>query len=258
MLSLKAREPLRILDFLLQNAQTLALVTFLLFAQQIFTSFNQTTNQSITQHLERTRKRVLLIDYEDSFVHTLANYIRSCGATVKTLRHGFWEAVFDTERPDLVVLSPGPGKPSDFGVAEAIAACKKRQIPIFGVCLGLQSIVEAFGGELGVLDYPQHGKVSRISVVEQSVTFKDLPQSFEVGRYHSLFALPESLPKELKVTAISDDGVIMGIEHQTLPIAGVQFHPESIMTLAGGVGLAIIQNVVRAYTTAKSSAAIAL
>jgi anthranilate synthase len=109
-----------------------------------------------------------------------------------------------------------------------------------------------------VLGYPQHGKMSRVSVVAtESVIFKNLPQSFEVGRYHSLFALPERLPKELKVTAISDDGVIMGIEHQTLPIVGVQFHPESIMTLAGGVGLAIIKNVVSVYATKKSSSIVA-
>ncbi|MBD2501639.1 anthranilate synthase [Anabaena azotica] len=197
-------------------------------------------------------KRVLLIDYEDSFVHTLANYIRQTGATVKTLRHGFSESVFDTERPDLVVLSPGPGRPSDFHITKTIAVCLKRQIPIFGVCLGLQSIVEAFGGELGVLDYPQHGKLSRVSVVEaDSSIFQNIPRSFEVGRYHSLFALRESLPKELKVTAIAEDGVIMAIEHQTLPILGVQFHPESIMTLAGGVGLKIIQNAVNELTTKK-------
>jgi len=124
----------------------------------------------------------------------------------------------------------------------------QRQIPIFGVCLGLQGIVEAFGGELGVLDYPQHGKSSRVLVTDpESHLFKNLPQSFEVGRYHSLFALPERLPEELKVTALSDDGVIMGIEHKTLPIAAVQFHPESIMTLAGEVGLIIITNVISRY-----------
>lgn len=194
-------------------------------------------------------KRVLLIDYEDSFVHTLANYIRQTGATVTTIRHGFAESLLDAEKPDLVVLSPGPGKPSDFDVATTIQACKKRQIPLFGVCLGLQSIVEAHGGKLGILDYPQHGKVSRVAVVDaDAVAFKDLPKSFEVGRYHSLYAIPESLPAELKVTAISEDGVIMGIEHKTLPIAAVQFHPESIMTLAGGVGLQIIKNVVSALT----------
>ncbi len=187
-------------------------------------------------------------------MHTLANYIRQTGATVKTLRHGFSECVFDTENPDLVVLSPGPGRPDDFHLAQTIAACIKRQIPIFGVCLGLQGIVEAFGGKLGVLDSPRHGKVSRVFVVAaDAVAFKDLPQSFEVGRYHSLYALPESLPQELQITAISDDGIIMAIEHQTLPVVGVQFHPESIMTLAGGVGLAIIKNVVSARATKKSS-----
>ncbi|MEH2294116.1 anthranilate synthase [Nostoc sp.] len=194
-------------------------------------------------------KHVLLIDYEDSFVHTLANYIRQTSATVTTLRHGFAESVFDAEKPDLVVLSPGPGKPNDFRITETIAACKKRQIPLFGVCLGLQSIVEAHGGKLGVLDYPQHGKVSQVSIIDtDSVAFNGLPPSFEVGRYHSLYALPESLPSEFKVTAMSQDGVIMGIEHKTLPIAAVQFHPESIMTLAGGVGLEIIKNVVFAFT----------
>ena len=197
-------------------------------------------------------KRILLIDYEDSFVHTLANYIRQTGASVTTLRHGFSESLFDTERPDLVVLSPGPGRPSDFRVPQTVGALLHRQIPIFGVCLGLQGIVEAFDGELGVLDYPQHGKSSRIFVTDSdSVTFNNLPESFTVGRYHSLFALPERLPKELKITAMSDDDVIMGIEHQTLPIAAVQFHPESIMTLAGEVGLEIIKNVVRAYTQTK-------
>lgn len=199
-------------------------------------------------------QRVLLIDYEDSFVHTLANYIRQTGAKVTTLRHGFSEEVLDAEYPDMVVLSPGPGKPSDFRVPEMVAACVRRQIPIFGVCLGLQGIVEAFGGKLGVLNYPQHGKSSRVFVTDpESSLFKNLPPSFEVGRYHSLFALPNHLPEELKVTAISHDDVIMGIEHKTLPIAAVQFHPESIMSLAGEVGLAIIMNVVRLYAKDSNS-----
>ncbi|MGH7998766.1 MAG: anthranilate synthase, partial [Brasilonema sp.] len=235
-----------------QETITKAAVLFQTLYQNDHKSANLSSHSSLELQpvTEKSGKRILLIDYEDSFVHTLANYIRQTGATVKTLRHGFSESVFDTECPDLVILSPGPGKPSDFKVSQTIAACKKRHIPIFGVCLGLQSIVEAHGGQLGVLNYPQHGKVSRVSVIDpDSVTFKDLPQSFEVGRYHSLFATRDRLPKELKITAISDDGVIMGIEHRTLPIAAVQFHPESIMTLGGGVGLAIIKNVVSAYTT---------
>jgi anthranilate synthase len=224
--------------------------------QTLHQSQKSVSNRSsvITRPSElQAKKRVLLIDYEDSFVHTLANYIRQTGAEVTTLRHGFSESLFDRELPDLVVLSPGPGKPSDFKVSKTIFACIDRKIPIFGVCLGLQGIVEAFGGELGVLDYPQHGKLSRIQVTDpDSVLFNNLPTSFEVGRYHSLFALPGRLPAQLKVTALSEDGVVMALEHNTLPIAAVQFHPESIMTLAGGVGLAIIQNVIQIYAKSRN------
>ena len=195
----------------------------------------------------QVKKRVLLIDYEDSFVHTLANYLRQTGAIVTTLRHGFPESVFDSEAFDLVVFSPGPGKPSDFGVPQTVLACIRRELPIFGVCLGLQSIVEALGGELGILDYPQHGKTSRIDLVEDSALFADIAKSFEVGRYHSLYAKQDSLPEELKVTALSEDGVIMAIEHEERAIAAVQFHPESIMTLADEVGLSIIKNVIQSY-----------
>ncbi|MGJ5673995.1 MAG: anthranilate synthase [Nostochopsis sp.] len=226
--------------------------------QTLFQTKHRSTNFSSRgdhqQALAGIGKHILLIDHEDSFVHTLANYFRQTGATVTTLRHGFSESVFDTRSPDLVVLSPGPGRPSDFGVAQTVAACIDRKIPIFGVCLGLQGIVEAFGGKLGILNYPQHGKSSRIFVTDpDSATFKNLPQSFEVGRYHSLFALSDQLPRELKVTAISDDNVIMGIEHQTLPIAAVQFHPESIMSLAEKVGLIIIKNMVHMYAQGSSS-----
>jgi anthranilate synthase len=199
--------------------------------------------------ITHAHRRVLLIDYEDSFVHTLANYIRQCGVIVTTLRHGFSEQVFDQLQPDLVVLSPGPGKPSNFGITTTIQACVKRQIPIFGVCLGLQSVVEAYGGELGVLDYPQHGKASRICITApNSILFKGLPTAFNAGRYHSLYAIPDCLPSQLQVTAVAEDGTIMAIEHKNLPIAAVQFHPESIMTLMEDVGIGIIENVVNAYT----------
>ena len=118
-------------------------------------------------------KRVLLIDNEGSFVHTLANYIRQTDATVKRLCHGFSESVFDKECPDLVIISPGPGRPNDFSLGKTIKAWINRQIPIFGVCLGFQAIIEAFGGKLGILEYPQHGKVSRISVIaSESTLFK--------------------------------------------------------------------------------------
>ena len=224
-------------------------------AAALFQTLNDTRHKETKKAIEangskplfQEQKRVLLIDYEDSFVHTLANYLRQTGAIVTTLRHGFPESVFDSEAFDLVVFSPGPGKPSDFGVPETVLACVRRELPIFGVCLGLQSIVEAFEGELGILDYPQHGKTSRIDIVEDSALFQNIPKSFEVGRYHSLYAKQDRLPEELKVTALSEDGVVMAIEHQDRAIAAVQFHPESIMTLADEVGLSIIKNVIQNY-----------
>ena len=116
-------------------------------------------------------------------------------------------------------------------------------MPVFGVCLGLQGIVEAFGGELGVLDYPMHGKPSVVFHRNQGV-FEGLPERFKVGRYHSLFARKETFPACLEVTAESEDGVIMGLRHRELPIEAVQFHPESILTLDGNCGLRLIENMI--------------
>ena len=188
-------------------------------------------------------KRILLVDHQDSFVHTLANYFRQTGAEVVTLRSGFPHDELDTLRPDLIVLSPGPGRPSDFDVSGTIAAAIERSLPVFGVCLGLQGMVEHLGGALDVLSYPMHGKASRIRVLGGQL-FAGLPDEFTAARYHSLFAVREQLPAELQITAESEDGVIMAIEHSTLPLAAVQFHPESILTLEGDLGLRLIRNVV--------------
>ncbi|MBI3302543.1 MAG: anthranilate synthase component I [Deltaproteobacteria bacterium] len=188
-------------------------------------------------------KRILLVDHQDSFVHTLANYLRQTGAEVVTLRAGFPSAEWDAVRPDLVVLSPGPGTPSDFDVSGTLTATITRSLPVFGVCLGLQGMVEHFGGELGVLSYPMHGKASRIRVLGGRI-FTGLPREFIAARYHSLFAVREKLPAALRVIAESDDGVIMAIEHVNLPLTAVQFHPESILTLGDDLGLRLIRNVV--------------
>jgi anthranilate synthase len=195
-------------------------------------------------------KRVLLVDHQDSFVHTLADYFRQTGAEVTTLRAGFDESELDELKPDLVVLSPGPGRPEDFDVSGTIRTAIERSLPIFGVCLGLQGIVEHFGGRLGVLDTPMHGKPSRISPTG-GVVFDAFPDGFVAGRYHSLFALADEVPGDLTVTATSDDDVVMGVEHATLPVWAVQFHPESILTLEGRLGHKLVRNVMSAVAKAR-------
>ena len=193
-----------------------------------------------------SKPRMLLVDNDDCFIHTLANYARQTGAEVVTYRAGLPKELIDEIGPDLILISPGPGRPRDFGVPELVQYAAHRHIPVFGVCLGLQGIVEAFGGELGVLGYPMHGKPSMVLNKGLGV-FEGLPERFQVGRYHSLFAKPEHLPAELEVTAESDDGVIMGVRHRTLPIEAVQFHPESLLSLQGDCGLDLMRNVVRMY-----------
>jgi anthranilate synthase len=187
---------------------------------------------------------LLLIDHDDSFVHMLAGYFRQCGAKVTTLRAPPPLGFLDRYKADLVVLSPGPAKPSDFNMTATIEQVKARGIPIFGVCLGLQGIAEAFGGSLRQLDVPMHGKPSYVRV-EGDGLFAGLSGEIAAGRYHSLVADPTTLPSCLRVTARTADGVVMALEHENLPIAAVQFHPESIMSLSGEAGLAIVTNVMR-------------
>src|SRR5262252_7080824 len=193
-------------------------------------------------------RRVLLIDHEDSFVHTLANYIRTTGAEVVTMRPELARAQLRQAADyNLVVLSPGPGRPSDFAMAETLDLLLQQRLPVFGVCLGLQGIAEYFGGSLGVLDVPVHGKPSLVRVCGGRL-LRGLPNEFTVGRYHSLHARRSALPPELLVTAETEDGVVMAIEHRQLPIAAVQFHPESVMTLRDEIGMPIIAAVMSALS----------
>lgn len=187
---------------------------------------------------------ILLVDHEDSFVHTLANYFRQTGANVSTVRTPVADELFDRLKPDLVVLSPGPGTPKDFDCAATIRKARARDLPIFGVCLGLQALAEAYGGELRQLRVPMHGKPSRIRVSDPGIIFSGLPNEVTVGRYHSIFADPATLPQDFVVTAETDDGVIMAFEHRKEPVAAVQFHPESIMSLGHDAGMRMIENVV--------------
>ncbi|WP_062203842.1 anthranilate synthase [Aureimonas sp. AU12] len=188
--------------------------------------------------------KILLVDHEDSFVHTLANYFRQTGAEVVTVRTPVPEEIFDRVSPDLVVLSPGPGKPDDFDCRGTIALARKRGAPIFGVCLGLQALAESYGGTLRTLHVPVHGKPSRVRVDKSGIIFAGLPSEVTVGRYHSIFADPVRLSKDFIVTAETDDGIVMAFEHKSEPVAAVQFHPESIMSLGGDAGMRMIENIV--------------
>ena len=193
-------------------------------------------------------KNVLLVDHMDSFVHTLGNYLRQTGADVVTQRSGFPLEDLSLRRPDLLVLSPGPGTPSDFQISDTIEAALALEIPIFGVCLGLQAVVEFFGGTLSQLTTPMHGKSSSVQVLGGRL-FEGLPSEFRAGRYHSLYAGEETIPDALEVTAVSaDDGVVMAVEHKSLPIKAVQFHPESIMSFDDEVGLRLMRNAVQLLT----------
>jgi anthranilate synthase len=190
--------------------------------------------------------RVVLVDHQDSFVHTLADYFRQHGAEVTTVRAGFAPALLDSLAPDLVVLSPGPGRPSDFKCDELLGELDARGLPAFGVCLGLQAMVEHAGGELSLLPEPQHGKPGRIGVRGETSLFAGLPSEFTAARYHSLYAEEHAVKGGFTVTATTPDGVVMAIEDEAAGRWAVQFHPESILTAAGRNGHHIIANVLTA------------
>jgi anthranilate synthase len=189
-------------------------------------------------------KRVLLIDHDDSFVHMLADYFRQVGATVSVTRHNHALEMLNGGSYDLLVLSPGPGRPDDFGITKTIDLALKKNMPVFGVCLGVQAIGEYFGGQLGQLPQPAHGRPSRVQV-RGGILMRNLPNEIVIGRYHSLYVERDSVPDVLTVTATTEDGVPMAMEHKTLPVGGVQFHPESLMSLGGEVGLRIVENAFR-------------
>lgn len=189
-------------------------------------------------------KKVLLIDHDDSFVHMLADYFRQVGAEVSVTRHTHALELLKKEKYDLLVLSPGPGRPEDFGIADFIGAALDKKLPVFGVCLGVQAIGEYFGGRLGQLATPAHGRPSRVQV-RGGTLMGNLPNEVVIGRYHSLYVERDGMPDVLQVTASTEDGIPMAIEHKALPVGGVQFHPESLMSLDGNVGLRIVENAFR-------------
>jgi len=177
--------------------------------------------------------RVVVIDNYDSFVYILVQYLGELGADLHVHRHDeiTIEEIQSLE-PDAILVSPGPGTPDDAGISLQVIEQLGQTIPILGVCLGHQCIGQVFGGDVVRAPSVMHGKTSTVSHSGQGV-FADLDPELTVTRYHSLVVEPDSIPDVLEVTATSADGVVMGLRHRTLPIEGVQFHPESILTQAG-------------------------
>ena len=195
--------------------------------------------------------RLLLVDNEDCFIHTLANYARQTGAEVVTYRAGFPLEMIANIAPSLILISPGPGRPADFGVPALVRYAARLGVPVFGVCLGLQGMVEAFGGELGVFDYPKHGKPRSSSkprhrrIRRAAAGAFGRPLSFAVMRCRTNFRPASKLQASAKTPSQKGGRVIMGVRHRELPIEAVQFHPESILTFDGDCGLRLMENVVR-------------
>ncbi len=177
---------------------------------------------------------ITLIDNYDSFTYNLVQYIGNLGHQCSVVRNDQMTVpeILDGS-PQCLIISPGPSDPDHAGVClELIAAAAEYKIPLFGVCLGHQAIGQAFGGEVIRAPAPMHGKLSPVTHKNTGI-FKDIPSPFTVTRYHSLIVDRNSLPDVLEVTAETEDGLIMGLSHKTLPIHGVQFHPESIATQYG-------------------------
>ena len=177
---------------------------------------------------------ILLIDNYDSFSYNLYQLIGSINPDIKVVRND--QMTIDEIRalkPERIILSPGPGFPKDAGICIEAAKELGKEIPIFGVCLGHQAICEAFGATVSYASQLMHGKQSMVTLATDCPIFKGMKKTIPAARYHSLAAVRETIPEELKITAETEDGEIMGVMHRDYPIYGVQFHPESILTPDG-------------------------
>jgi anthranilate synthase/aminodeoxychorismate synthase-like glutamine amidotransferase len=179
------------------------------------------------------RGRILVIDNYDSFVYNLVQYLGELGAESIVHRHDA-VGLDDVERldPDGILISPGPGRPRDAGLSNELILRWGPRVPVFGVCLGQQCIGEVFGGRVVRAPEVVHGKTSLVHHDGRGV-FDGLPNPLEATRYHSLIVERASVPEVLEISAETDDGLVMGLRHRELPIEGVQFHPESVLTVAG-------------------------
>jgi anthranilate synthase component 2 len=178
----------------------------------------------------------LLIDNYDSFSYNLYQYIGAIDEDIKVVRNDELSAEQIRDlRPKHIIISPGPGKPSDAGVCISMIKTLYREIPILGICLGHQAIFEAFGGTVSYASKLMHGKASSVILDTENAIFKTMPEIIKAGRYHSLAGIESTLPEELQITARTDDGEIMAVCGKNYNVYGVQFHPESILTPNGNV-----------------------
>lgn len=186
---------------------------------------------------------IILIDNYDSFSYNLYQVVGSAEPDIRVIRNDDYsvEEIADM-KPEALILSPGPGRPEKAGVCIEAVRHFAGKIPVLGVCLGHQAICKAFGGEVSYAKELMHGKKRNIYIKENSRLFQGMGTSFEAARYHSLAAVREKLPEDLRITAESGDGEIMAVEHREFPVFGVQFHPESVMTPQGHV---IIENFIK-------------
>ncbi len=193
-----------------------------------------------------TTVRILLLDNHDSFTWNLAQDLGALGAAVEVvLSDRIATGAIGPARCDALVISPGPGRPENAGISVPVVRERAGVLPILGVCLGHQAVVQAFGGTIATAKELVHGKTSPVLHDGRGV-FRDLPNPFDATRYHSLAADPRALPGELEACAFAPDGTILGVRHRDFPIHGVQFHPESVLTLAGRHLLANFLTLVRA------------
>jgi anthranilate synthase component II len=182
--------------------------------------------------------RVLVVDNYDSFVYNLVQELGELGADPVVFRNDAIDVEgIRKERPDAVVISPGPGRPEDGGVSLDVVRELAGEVPLLGVCLGHQCIGQAYGAEIVLAPHLMHGKTSEIHHDGRGI-FAGLPNPFVATRYHSLVVRPDTVPTEFEVSATSSDGVVMGLRHRTVAVEGVQFHPESVLTASGPALLA--------------------
>ncbi|MBS0985177.1 MULTISPECIES: anthranilate synthase component II [Acetobacter] len=197
---------------------------------------------------------ILLIDNYDSFTFNLVHYLGELGETCRVYRNDALSAAEAVAlAPEAIVLSPGPCSPDEAGICCDLISKAAGKIPVFGVCLGHQSIGQVFGAKVVRAPVPMHGKVSPV-FHNNSDVFKDLPDPFKATRYHSLTLAPDSIPDELEVTAWTEDNVIMGVRHRHFPVSGVQFHPESIASECGHQILRNFMTQARAWARQTSPA----